>query len=465
MCQAEARLSRILEGRRSGVDVWTEARPLTPPAARPVVPYGDVSELPADVASGRDAPLRAPVATTRVSRPACALLLLALALAARSVVAHPVTSWRGRADEGCYLRYATRIVERGPGAFPALFREYLDDPLAPQLFPSPIRLTPIVLDALSVLFSGSDFASLADVSLLAFLALLVLVFAAIRRTHGELTALAVTLLLSVSPLHLAMARRALADNLNATLLLTCLWLCLHGLTAHKTSPRWWAGVGVAYAVTFLGRELNLILIPISLTLIAGHFVLRRRPIRLWPVACVSVLPLLAAVTLAALAAGGLGTAWAVFSATVRQPAHNEYAILYGNGPWFRYVLDYLLLSPWTTLLYLMWLGYLVGARVVDERLWAWAVVPILFVALATPFAKFVRWALVLDAPLRLGAVLLLQRLVGSRAGDRWATAGLGVLVAALMWVDLRTFHEFFVVGDIYDPTSALLLAGRGFVPQ
>jgi len=49
--------------------------------------------------------------------------------------------------------------------------------------------------------------------------------------------------------------------------------------------------------------------------------------------------------------------------------------------------------------------------------------------------------------------------------DHWATAGLGVLVAELMWVDLRTFHEFFVVGDIYDPTSSLLLAARGFVPQ
>jgi len=380
-------------------------------------------------------------------------------------MAHPTTSWRGRADEGCYLRYATRIAAQGPGAFPALFREYLDDPLAPQLFPSPIRLTPIALDALSVLFSGADFASLADVSLLAFLALLVLVFAALRRTHGEPTALAVTLLLSVSPLHLAMARRALADNLNATLLLTCLGLCLHGLTTHKTSQRWWAGVGVAYAFTFLGRELNLILIPISLALIAGHVVLRQQPIRLWPVACISLLPLLAAAGLAALAAGGPGTAWAVFSATTRQPAHNEYAILYGNGPWFRYIVDYLLLSPWTTLLYVMWLGYLVGARIRDERLWAWAVVPILFVALATPFAKFVRWALLLDAPLRLGAVLLLQRLIGERIGNRWATVPLGVLVAALMWVDLRTFHELFVVADIYDPTSALLLAGRGFVPQ
>ena len=444
--------------------MWTGARPLTPPAARPVVPSGDVSE-PVDLASGREAPLRAAVATTRVSRPAWALLLLALAVAARSIVAHPTTSWRGRADEGCYLRYATRIAEHGPGAFPALFREYLDDPLAPQLFPSPIRLTPIALDTLSVLFSGPDFASLADVSLVAFLALLILVFAALRRSHGERTALAVTLLLSVSPLHLAMARRALADSLNAMLLLSCLWLCLHGLTADKTSPRWWAGVGVAYAVTFLGRELNLILIPISLALIAGHLVLRQRPIHLWPIACVSLLPLLAAVTLAALAAGGPSTAWAVFSATMGQPAHNEYAILYGNGPWFRYVVDYLLLSPWTMLLYLMWLGYLVGTRVADERLWAWALVPILFVALATPFAKFVRWALLLDAPLRLGAVLVLQRLVRDRAGDPWATARLGMVLAALMWVDLRTFHELFVVADIYDPTSTLLLVGRGFIPQ
>src|SRR5262249_40289391 len=153
------------------------------------------------------------------------------------------------------------------------------------------------------------------------------------RSYGERTALAVTLLLSASPLHLAMARRALADNLNAALLLLCLGLCLHGLTAPKTSPRWWGGVGVAYAITLLGRELTRIVIPISLALIAGHVVVRRRPIPAWPLVCVSVLPVLAAAALATLAAGGPGTAWAVFSATIGQPAHNEYAIQYGNGPW------------------------------------------------------------------------------------------------------------------------------------
>src|SRR5262249_5316027 len=72
---------RDREGRRSGVDVWTEVRPLTSPAARQVAPYGGVSELRVDVASGRDAPLRASTAATPVSRPAWVLLLLALALA------------------------------------------------------------------------------------------------------------------------------------------------------------------------------------------------------------------------------------------------------------------------------------------------------------------------------------------------------------------------------------------------
>src|SRR5437899_6556687 len=230
-----------LAWRESGVeDLRSEARLLTGPTSRPsrldepqpVAPYADGSvEHARLVDSGRGAPRR----TTPVSGPAWALLFLSLALAVGSVVAHPVTTWRGQADEGCYLRYATRIAEQGPGAFPALLREYVQDPLGPQYFPSPIRLTPIVLGALSVMLSGSDFASLADVSLAAFLVLLVLVFSALRRTHGERTALAVSLLLSLSPLHLAMARRALSDSLNTTLLLACLWLCLHGLTARKTS--------------------------------------------------------------------------------------------------------------------------------------------------------------------------------------------------------------------------------------
>ena len=49
------------------------------------------------------------------------------------------------------------------------------------------------------------------------------------------------------------------------------------------------------------------------------------------------------------AAGDLGTLLQVVRGIVSSPAENAYAKLLGLGPWYRYLLDYLVLSPWPTL--------------------------------------------------------------------------------------------------------------------
>jgi 4-amino-4-deoxy-L-arabinose transferase-like glycosyltransferase len=414
---------------------------------------------------GPAAPVAVPVAAiSRLVSPAWMAVFLCAALAAGIVLSTPVSSWRTQADEGYYLIYATRIAEHGPSAFPDLFREYLEDPLSREYFPSPIRLTAICLGALAVRLGGPTFSSLAHLSLASFLVLLVLVFAGARRAFGERTALCTVLLLSVSPLHLGMARRALSDSLNATLLVAGLGFCVHLLTAERPGRRGWWALAALYTVAFLGRELNLVLIPLSLTLIGAHAIRHRCLPPLRTVACVTVLPGLAAIACAALAAGGFSPAWRAFAGTVLQPATNTYALAYGAGPWFRYLVDGVLLSPWPPLLFLAWLGYLLGARVSDERAWTWALVPVLFIACAVPFPKFVRWALALEAPVRLGAVLLLERLLARAAGRR-ASACLGAAVALLMLVDLAGFRRLFVVSDIYDPTTTLLAASRDLIPR
>jgi 4-amino-4-deoxy-L-arabinose transferase-like glycosyltransferase len=376
----------------------------------------------------------------------------------------PSVVFRPGADEGWFLTYATRVAEQGPAAFPELFREYLRDAEARKWFPSPLRITSIAVDALAVRLGGPRYESLQKVSLAAFLALVVLVYVEVRRRLGAPTALWTALLLAVSPLHLAMARRALADSLIATLVVVSLGLCIHGLVTRERAHAWWWGVAATYAVTFLARELNLFLMPVSVALIGWHALRRRQWPPLWPLLAVTAVPLLAATLVAGLAAGGFGVAWQTLVTTVGQDAVNEYIVRYGGGPWFRYLVDYLLLSPCTTILYLAWLGYL-GARAGDEdRVVAWALVPILFLACLAPFSKSLRYVVALETPLRLGAVLFVQRLLTERAGPGWAAAGVALGVAVVAWLDLSTLHGVFVAGQLYDPASANLLAWRRFLP-
>jgi hypothetical protein len=389
----------------------------------------------------------------------------ALVLASAVVLATPVTSWRAQADEGNYLWYAARVAGNGPGELPVLVREYNAGTERRQLFASPLRVTAVLLGALAVSTGPLHFTSLATLSLVAFLVLLVVVFVAVRRAFDPRTAACTVLLLACSPLHLAMARRALTDSLNAALLVASLTLTIHVMIAHPRSGRWWTAVAALYTVTLCGRELNAILVPISLALLGVAALLG--PGRPAPVAllAVSVAPGIAAALLTVLAAGGTGPAWEALSGVVGQPAANAYALRHGGGPWFRYVIDFLALSPWTTLLYVAWLGVLVGTRSRDPRAWAWALVPVLFLLAAAPFAKFVRWALALETPICLGAALVLRQFVGDRPGDRAATARLALVVGAVMLADLRAFHVLFVTGDLYDPTATGLLRTWGIVPR
>ena len=387
-------------------------------------------------------------------------LLLAplLVIAAMLVLARPVTSWRTGADEAFYLHYAIRIADGGPRALPVLFRDYLADPTSSRLYPSPARLTAIAYDALAVRLGGPRFESLAYASLVAFLGTVVLAFAIPRRALGDGGAFVCALLVATSPLGLGMARRALTDTLNAFLLIACLGLVFHGLAARR-GTRWWIATSIACALGFLGRELSVVLAPIALVAIGIDAVRRRERPALLPIASVTVLPAVLAMAALSLAAGGAGPAWQALSAVVTQPGSNEYALKFGGGPWYRYLVDNLVLSPWTTLLYVMWLGHALARRPDDEELLAWTLVPVVFVACVVPFAKFVRWALFLDVPMRMGVAALLLAHAGSRP-----RLVIGVATLLLVAAQLAAFHRLFVVADVYDPTSVQLMALTGFLP-
>jgi hypothetical protein len=383
--------------------------------------------------------------------------LLALAIAAGLVLRYPETAWRVGTDEGAYLGYASRIARDGPGVLPSLTREHLEDPLSRTIAPSPLRLAIVLPDALAVRLLGDGYPSLQRVSLLALLALLIVAFAGFRRAAGTGVATAATLLLAVSPLQLGMARRALGDSLNTTLWTVSIVLCIEALA--NDWRRGWLAVAAAFAATLLVKEFNLLLLAIGLALVMLDAVGRRRAPSPLALVCTTALPLATATVATILAAGGPAAALESLMVTIRQVNDNGYSLRFGSGPWYRYVVDFLLLSPWTVLLYLTWLGMLAATRRADFRLLVWALLPILYLVGLSPTVRFVRWAMPLDVPIRLGSVLAVWGLLRGRlAGARPVAIGL------LMLVDIGSFLAIFVTANVYDPTSDLLLWSRHFLP-
>lgn len=363
------------------------------------------------------------------------------------------------ADEGVYLQYAARVAEQGPAeGFPSLARVYLDDQRLAK-YPPPHRLTTVGLQAASVRLFGKSYRSLQLVSLASFLLLLLVFFFGLRAIFDERTAFWASLLLSVSPLQLGLARRALSDSLSGALAVISLLLFIRLLTGAGKRPAWqWLGLALLYAAAFLAKEGNALIVPISLAIAAVHWLLTREKPSLLGLASVSLVPAALAVAAAAFVCGGFGVVRETFFANFNSVPDNSYAQAYGGGPWYRYLIDYLLLSPFPVLFYLVWLGLLAGGAVKEENWWYWALVPLLFLPLSAPITKNVRYALVMDAPLRLAAAGFLGWLTGrTRRPALW----MALAVAALMVLDGLTFCDFFVTAQLYDPVSANLLKLRG----
>lgn len=367
-------------------------------------------------------------------------------------------------DEGFYLHYAKKVAAGGRKAFPGLFQEYAAAP-SRHVFPPPSRVTVIAADAVAVRFLGGSFSSLQSVSFFSLLALVVLLFRALAPHAGVRCAWWTSMLVAASPLQLGMAQRALSDSLVGLLSVACL-LGLHRLLVQRESSKVkWSFLAALYAAAFLAREGSWVLAPISLLLMPAWRVLAGWRPRAWAFVCVSLLPLAVTVAVESWLAGGWRIWWEVFWGNFVSPASNSYALRYGGGPWFRYLLDFLLLSPWTLLLFVAWSGtvFCDGRRAGWQ--WFWVLVPVLFLLFSWPMTKNVRYALFLDVPIRLGAVLFVSRMTGESKGSPRGALWMALILAGVLCVDLHCFFRFFVVEGLYDPMTFPLLAGRGLLPR
>jgi len=401
----------------------------------------------------------APAAPARPTRAAdlAALALVALVLVgvARTL---PLVRYENDPDEAHYLVYARHLALRGVPGVRDLFQDYASQPERWR-FPNPLRLGYLAPAALWLRVAGASFEALSQLSLACHALLLATSYLLLRALLRDGRALAATALLACSPLWLALARRALVDSTATLSAALAVAACVASLGAPRSRRR--AGLfAAAFVFAILVKETNALLgLPFGLALLA-----QRLRHGVWPVAAAQAwlaAPILA-FTLWWFAAGDLATLLRIALVILRSPASNPYALQYGGGGWSRYLIDFLLLAPATTLLGLAGLAVLVWSareRRVEPAL---AFLALLLVALwlaYQPFTRNVRYVALLELPLRVLAVSALWQLPLPRA----RAVALGVLLL-LCWSDWQSFETLFVRGGIYDPVSAELLGARGLVP-
>ncbi len=364
------------------------------------------------------------------------------------------------ADEGYYLRYSTLVSQEGFTIFPELFKSYISNNRN-WIFPNPLRIAFIAISALWVGIFGKTYIALSSLSLFCYLLTLGISYYFSKKYFGKTVALLFSILLAFSPLNMAMARRALLDSAANFFLIFSLWMFFDMLNDRKRF-KYFIFV-IIFTSAILVKETSVLLIPIFiLYLLVRKYGLKKK-LYLNDLLSVSIYPCLIAGAVYLIASGTPFRALDVIRIILASPSTNRYAVLYCAGPWFRYIVDFVLLSPWVFILAAGFFFNFVSSKERREELLYLSIVFVFYFFILNFFAKNVRYAMLLDMPLRLFSVLMILRIMESRL-SRYARTFTYLAVIAIAVYDYLSFYNLFVAYGIYDPVSIKMLEIRQFIP-
>lgn len=357
-------------------------------------------------------------------------------------------------DEFLYLSYVNELSVHGLTSFPDIAEQYLVSQARQSgaILP-PTRFLYIFCGYLWHQLTGAEaLTSLKIVSSIFSMLLLVLstVFAA--RAGGPRLGLMVGALMAFAPTQIHMSQHALIDGFFAFWAVLNLWLLWENLER----PNYWPlllAYGVSLALLVLTKENALFAYVGMLGALAVSAWLKPGRITRLLLLVSFIGPLLGVVILVYLC-GSLTTTTHIYQLLVSKASVLPYAIATGDGPWYRYLVDLMIISP---IILILALG---GIFLLRRSEWPAIFLLAFVVASYLPMANVrygmnLRYTNMWDMPLRYLASVCLTNLTG-RLGQppRWLLPG---AVALLCGLELQQYLVFFVNYNLYELVTAGLL--------
>lgn len=386
------------------------------------------------------------------------LLLIAIALVSLAGIAlrvYPSASFNGIGyDEALYRGYVNDLIANGLTSYPDLAESYVERQTAlPAAILPPTRFLYIFSAHLWHQATGDEaLVALHRVSCLFSILMLFAAGAFAWRLGGSRVALAVLVLMACAPTQIHMSQHALIDGFFAFWATLSLWFLWENLR-QPNNLRWLILYTASLALMVITKENAVFAYAGLLALIGTNRWLRfgtvTRPLLLLTLAG----PLLGLVVLIALCGSAMtfiNTYWLLVAKASVLP----YAIATGDGPWYRYLLELLLVSP---LVFLLAWGAIFRLKPGNKE----ALFLLVFVSATYLIMCNVRYGMNLrytnmwDMPLRYLAVLCLCDL--SQWFRRYQATAIVLAVILLAAFDLRQYHIFFVKYGLYELVTGGLL--------
>lgn len=368
---------------------------------------------------------------------------------------HPSPGFKGVGfDENLYRKYVNSVIHTGLGDYPSIVDHYIEvQKTLPGSILPPVRFLYIFSAYLwHQIFDTEALSALRAVA--SFFSILTLVLSTIFawRLKGPTFALGVAALMSVAPTQLHMSQHALVDGFFTFWALLSLWLLWENLR----SPRRWQWLVpyvVALALLVTTKE-NSAFVWIALVgLMIGNRWLQFGTVSRELVLATILGPLLGVVILIFMA-GGISTLFETYRLSVSKNYQLTYAILTGDGPWHRYLVDLLLVSP-VVLLLAIGAVFRLDRTQKPELFFGLFIAASYLIMCNLKYGMNLRYANMWDLPLRVLALDQIVHWFGSLGRFRSLLITLSVLV--LCAYELRQYYILCVQYPLYELVTEGLL--------
>ncbi len=361
-------------------------------------------------------------------------------------------------DEALYRNYLWELIRGGLGSYPDIVDGYLayQKTIPGSILPPTRFLYILCAYGWHGLFGTEPLACFYAVSRLFSIGTLLVAGGFARRLFADRRlALAMVALMAFSPLQIHLAQHALVDGFFEFWALLTLWALWEALQQPGHRP-WLATYTAGLALMVATKENAFFVFVAILAVLAANRWLRFGTVSRGLLALTFTGPVIGVAILTNVA-GGLGTLIEVYRLGVPKNLHLEYAIATGDGPWYRYLLDLLTISPVVFLLGVGMILQLRGRRE-DRPLWFVAVfVAASYVLMANvKYGMNLRYASIWDLPLRALAVGQVA-LLAAQGGERWRSLAMGAVVAGLCAFDLDQYYRLAVQFPLYELVPVDLL--------
>lgn len=362
--------------------------------------------------------------------------------------------YKKTADEGNYYRQAMELVNNGTAGFKIVAEKYINTPTLHDT-PHPLRVGAIVISALGLNINDS-YTSLSVISFLSFLCLLLVSYSFFKRQDRTIFPVLIVTFMAFSPLGMAMARRALTDSLAYTVAASAVF-AFYNLVNPGSRYR-----GVLFAgLMFLAiqiKETALFLLPFF----ALYFIVMkyRRETDLTYLEALLYLSLPVFMSgLTYVVVYGWDTVTDILGILRKT---SPYSAIWGQGPWYKYLIDYLMMEPFTFIIALMASGFMLLSGVRDQKILFFFGLGVYLLLIYGFISKNVRYLILLDLPIRFFAAWFVYRVIESVSFSK-RDVTLGFLVVIILF-NYRSFAYYFKKANIYDTISYNLLEANHIVP-